>query len=121
VVCDTGLVIKGGLAGSQTRSVVTAEHKGETFVRMHKTEVWLCHAATGRARGVRPLKRTALLETISSLIDKVLAPAGLGGGDGVNATSALAPAGHVDDLMADLGLDEVAPAPRPMKISQPKT
>jgi hypothetical protein len=58
-----GVGIQGGFA---TRPVFApvVRHKGEPFVKVSKQEQWLCHVAGGQAKGLAPLKRTTLLETL---------------------------------------------------------
>ena len=97
VVCQLAFVIKGGFGKGRPHAIDTVEFKNEHYVKMHKTESWLCHAVAGKAKGLHPLRRTTALDTIAAMIAERTQP----------CKPALALAGQdgEHDCMADLGLD----------------
>ena len=98
VLCQLGFVVKGGFGAGRPHAVDSADFQNENFVKMHKMESWVCHTVAGKAKGLNPLQRTTLLETLARLIDESVDK---------QAPKALAPAGQrqEEDCMADLGLD----------------
>ena len=99
-ICTTGIAITGGfLRTPQFLNPHVVEQ--QQFVKINKSEGWLCLAATGKGRQLKPLQRTSVLETLS---DIVLSKQATGNEPGRRSSRL-----RESDPIAALGLDEELP------------
>ena len=63
VSCGRGFVVSGGML-RKAICVDTVDFDGQSYVKLARGESWLCHAASGKARGLNPLQRTSLISVL---------------------------------------------------------
>ena len=122
VVCKQGTVVSGGFLKAPV-FLPTLEFQGESWVKLHIREPWLCRLVAGKATGLDPLKRTSLIEDLSRAVDghvRVMPqPAGVKG-PSPKSTSAPAEIAPPAGSMRGFGLDDMAEGRAQERIPHPR-